>query len=127
MPKVGEFRIISERLEGQLDLITQEFLRRECDNLKVRFMKKIKDKNPDAADPSGNTQNIKKAMILHKIEARNCICQCVMIPPPNNLLPFGDKLDRYRERFENVSANTKCEPGFLHIASKDRLSKVLCV
>ena len=127
LPKVGEFRTIPERLEGQLDPITREFLRRECDNLKVRFMKKLNNKNPYATDPSDNAKKIKKAMLPHKIEAQNCICQCVIMSPLLIYYLFGDKLDRYKKHFENVSTNAKCEPGFLHIGSKDRLNEVLCV
>ena len=66
-------------------------------------------------------------MLPHKIEAQNCICQCVIMSPLLIYYLFGDKLDRYKKHFENVSTNAKCEPGFLHIGSKDRLNKVLCV
>ena len=40
---------------------------------------------------------------------------------------FGERLDMYKKNYDNLLLNPKRESDFLHIASKDRLSKILCV
>ena len=119
-PVVGEFRELPRCLIGQLDIITRNCIKEECD----LFMAKIRACFLQKYRP--NTEKKQVFLFPQKVEVGNKLSKLILLSPVLHYLLFRNGMSRVLP-WENFSINTKYQPGYAHLASPESVRRLMTV